>query len=284
MRNKKILITGGAGFIGRNLAEELSKTNEVVILDKVKVPYTNSIVADIRKTGWFKKVKKVDYIFHLSAIVGVDYVATHPDEVISTEIAGLKNIVEFAKKRKAKRIIYSSTSSVYEAPDSPTSYNIAKLLAEQYLGESGLNYSIIRYFNVYGKHQRKKMVISRFINNALKGEPIIVFGNGNQTRDFTFIGDAIKATVLIAKSKNTSSCIIDVGTGVETKLIDVARLVKEIHHSKSEIIHKKAPNFRKNFEVRRRVSDPSKLKKLVGFECKTSLKEGIGKTINSSAN
>ena len=275
MKNKKILITGGAGFIGTNLAKELLKNNEVIILDKEKSEIGKSIVTDVTKKDWFEQVRSVDYIFHLAAIVGVDYVSEHPEETEKNEIEGIKNIIDFAKKYCKEKLIYSSTSSVYESKEYPTSYNKAKAFSEEYLHKSGLRYSIIRYFNVYGKYQKEKMVVSRFINLALKNEPLVIFMDGNQTRDFTFVDDAVNATILIAESNKTNSQTIDIGAGNEIKIVDLANLILDLTKSKSQIVFGKPYINRENFEVVSRRCDPSKLKVLTGFECKTVLRDGL---------
>ncbi len=282
MKNKKILITGGAGFIGTNLAKELLKNNEVIILDKEKSEIGKSIVTDVTKKDWFEQVRSVDYIFHLAAIVGVDYVSEHPEETEKNEIEGIKNIIDFAKKYCKEKLIYSSTSSVYESKEYPTSYNKAKAFSEEYLHKSGLRYSIIRYFNVYGKYQKEKMVVSRFINLALKNEPLVIFMDGNQTRDFTFVDDAVNATILIAESNKTNSQTIDIGAGNEIKIVDLANLILDLTKSKSQIVFGKPYINRENFEVVSRRCDPSKLKVLTGFECKTVLRDGLKNMIRGT--
>ncbi|MBN2457984.1 NAD(P)-dependent oxidoreductase [Candidatus Woesearchaeota archaeon] len=287
MKNKTILITGGAGFIGRNLAETLSKDNKVIILDKNKIKADikhcniTSICADVRKKGWFSRIKKADCIFHLAATVGVDYVAAHPEETRSTEVLGMRNIIEFARKKGVRKIVYSSTSSVYEAIKSPTAYNTAKLYSEQLLRNSRLTYSIIRLFNIYGRYQKDKMVVSKFIKNALANNDIIIYSSGSQTRDFTYIDDATKAIIRVAESSKTDNRTIDIGTGQETKIIDLAKIVVKLTKSKSNIKKGKIPKQREDYEVRNRVSDPKKLKSLTGLSCSTNLRTGISKILEN---
>ena len=283
MKGKRILITGGAGFIGLHLAKYLKKNNDVIILDKVKCQFSGSIKCDVRDNGWFKKVGRVDYIFHLAAIVGVDYVASHPEETRSTEILGMRNVIDFAKKYKVKKIIYSSTSSVYDVLTHPTSYNTSKLLAEQILRDSSLNYTILRYFNVYGPNQKEKMVVSKFISLASQDKPLIVYMDGNQTRDFTFIEDVVKATVIVSSSNKTNSETFDVCTGVETRISNLAKIIKKGLNSQSKIVYKEFPMGRVNFEVTHRVGCVDKLTQLTRFVPLFDLNKGIRKTIGEKS-
>ncbi|MFW5886587.1 MAG: NAD-dependent epimerase/dehydratase family protein [Bacteroidota bacterium] len=283
MKNKKILITGGNGFIGRNLSEELSKENQVIVLDKSKTNNKNvaAIQEDIVKKDWLQKTGHVDYIFHLAANVGVDYVSKTPEETRVTEILGMRNILCFAKENPVKKIIYSSTSSVYEAIHSPTAYNISKLYAEQLLRDSGLNHTILRLFNVYGKYQQDKMVVPRFIQKALNNEPITIFGDGNQTRDFTYIKDIVNAIIISAKTEKANSRVFDIGTGTETKIIELAKVIVQLTNSDSKIIKGPVPEHRRHYEVIKRCCNPKPMIKMLGFECQTNLKKGINDLINS---
>jgi len=290
----KILITGGAGFIGTNLAEHMeAQGNEVLILDKRKSKFSPSIRADVTKKNWHSKVGKPEIIYHLAAIVRVDYVSTHPFETMNTEIMGINNVIKFAERTRPEKIIFSSTSAVYgtalpnqflseDIKTFPiTSYATAKIMAEHYLKEMkkihNIDFTVLRYFNAYGKYQDPKMVIARFMEAAKESKPIVVFNNGEQTRDFTYIDDVMKATELVAFTDKTNSQIINVGTGVATKIRDVALLVKKISGSQSKILFEKPPEPREHFEIQRRVCDKRRLKKLIGFECKTTLSQGLKK-------
>ena len=278
MKGKDIVVTGAAGFIGSALCSELERENRLIAVDKRACRFNGSIREDIRKKSALKNIKKADYIFHLASVVGVDYVSLHPKEVRDTELQGIRNTAELAKKTGAK-LVYASTSSVYEAIQDPTSYNTSKLFAEQYLRDSGIKHSIIRYFNIYGPGQKKEMVIPRFISRAVKNREIVVFSDGDQTRDFTYIDDAIKATILIAEK--TQGKTIDIGTGKESSIMELAENIKQILRSSSPIIKKEPPENRLPFEIRRRKSDPRNLEKMAGFRCATTLKKGLLKTIRA---
>jgi len=208
MRSNKILITGAGGFIGTNLARELVRLgNEVISLDRKMPQYGIPIISDITDPSWIDKVGKVDYVFHLAATVGVDYVSAHPFETMNTEIFGINNIVQHAIKYRPKKIIFTSSSVVYgvntnakeDSPVTTTStYGVAKYLAEIYLQElkkkHDIDYSVCRIFNAYGPDQSTRMVVSKFIDQARKNEPITLYARGEQTRDFCVTGDTLILT------------------------------------------------------------------------------------------
>jgi UDP-glucose 4-epimerase len=300
MRNEKILIIGGMGFLGKNLALSLAAKNEVIIFDKYidtsvvkKLERIKLIKGDIRSYNFNRLFNREDisYVFHLAALVGVEKVSKRPSETINIELTGISNVLHSLKGCSVKRFIYSSSSCVYGETNSKHDsiengrlkplgcYGCAKLLAEEALKEysntMGVNYSIIRYFNVYGRFQKSKMVVPRFFEQALNNRPITIYGDGTQTRDFTYIKDAVAATIRIAEHKNSKNDIFNVGTGRENSILQLTKLIKAISKSSSPIIFAEIPKPRTYYEVRRRVCNTNKLKKILGFECKTTLKAGL---------
>ncbi len=302
---KKVLVTGGAGFIGSHLVEKLiDKGCKVVVLDnllrgnKIRAKFLKKIKiikGDIRNKKILRKaIKGVDIVFHLAAFLGVDEVASNPYETMNVEVIGTSNLVELSLEYKIKKIIYISTSGVYGKTEieksvkenfnvSPvSSYAIAKRFNEIYLQSISKNNSIItfslRYFNVYGPRQDKRMVVPRFIEQAKNNKNIVVHGNGLQTRDFTYIDDVIFATIRIAEKLNKSE-ILNIARGKETNMIDLAKSIKKILNSKSSIKKIKVPSHRKEFDVERRLGNSSKLYKLINFRPKRSLNEGIREII-----
>ena len=292
-----ILITGGSGFIGSNLSLELAKNKKVVILDKdepiVSHDNISFIKGDVRNE--FPRLKEIHHLFHMASVVGVDYVALHPLETIETEVLGMIKAVEFARKNDVKKIVYSSSSSIYgdycinqktseiSKPSPISAYGKAKLLAESCLaqvkGQYGIDYTILRYFNVYGRFQKEKMVVSKFISSALRNQPLTIYGKGNQTRDFTFIDDVIKSTINLMDDKNANSKVINVGCGNEVSIISMAKMILEsISRSTSKIVYNDVPHIRKEYEVSRRFCDCKKLNDL-GYYCNTDIKKGIKETI-----
>jgi nucleoside-diphosphate-sugar epimerase len=297
----KILITGGAGFIGSNLASRLNSLgNDVVVLDSLlrgnKLSHNTAkevklIVGDVRDKGVFKQLDKdFDIIFHFAAVLGVDVVADNPVETMDTELIGLRNAVEFSQLIGLNKLIYASTSGVYGSGkintsmyeemflEPKTSYSIAKRYNEIYLKalfeEKSFESVSIRFFNVYGQNQDTRMVIPRFIEQALSNQPITVFGNGMQTRDFTFIDDTIESSILL--SNNIKGCqVYNVANECEHTILELAELIKELTNSKSEIILVNTSDKRYDYEVERRYGDSTKLYKAIGFKPSITLKEGL---------
>ncbi len=299
--NKKILITGGAGFIGSHLVEALvGLGNEVVVLDNLL--RGNKIVSDVFKKITFIKADVNDFnqvleasigcdmIFHFAAILGVDIVADNPMETMETEVIGTQNVVRAALQNNISKIIYASTSGVYGhnaleqtvteeiLVDPTTSYAMAKRYNEIYLAslqeEKGIDCICLRFFNVYGPRQDSRMVVPRFIEQAKAGRSITVYGSGKQTRDFTYIDDTINATIKLA-SNVTSFEIFNVANELESDIATLAEKIRVFTESKSEITLINAPAKRYDYEVGRRVGSSDKLMRFTGFKPTTSLDDGI---------
>lgn len=307
---KKILVTGGAGFIGSHLVKRLAEQgNYVIVLDnllrgnKLEKHILNSVhfvKGDIRDFDTVKSVSKgCEQIYHFAAVLGVDVVADNPVETMETEIIGMKNVADAAILFGAEKIIYASTSGVYGHSalsqsvteniqiDPRTSYAIAKRYNEIYLGalheEKGLQSVSLRFFNVYGIGQDNRMVVPRFFEQALQNLPITVYGNGNQTRDFTFIEDTINACLNTAEK--VKGCeIFNVANEKENTIIDLAGEIKSLTKSKSEIILIGAPRKRYDYEVERRMGNSEKLFNAIGFKPSTSLKHGLNSILTHLKN
>ncbi len=263
---RKILITGGAGFIGSSLADELIKDpeNYVVIVDnlltghKRKLPsadYTNwkFIEADVNYKDEITSIMtsyQFDYIFHYAAMVGVQRTLSDPIGVLR-DIEGFKNILETAKNTGVRRIYFSSSSEVYGEPvefpqneettplNSRLPYAIVKNVGEAFLRsyqqKYGLEHTILRFFNTYGPKQSKSFVISKFLYAALNGRDITIYGDGKQTRTFCYIDDNINVTMKLFKDKLFVNDVINIGNNNEMPIIDLAKLILKITGSKSKI-------------------------------------------------
>lgn len=300
------LITGGAGFIGSHIADYLSRKKvEVIIIDnlmrgKIKnistlldrdVKFVNMDVRDYDSIkGYFKGV---DLVFHLAAMVGVKFASRRPLEVMNNNIDGLRSVLKASVGGKVSKFVFASSSEVYgdievvpmseDLPLSPVSpYGISKIVGEAYCKafhrKYGLKTSIVRYFNVYGPRQScddKSWVVPAFITNAIEGKPLVVHGSGSQTRDFTFISDAVEGTMLIAKSGEGFGDSYNIGTGKETSIRDLAELVLK-SGDKGTIVHTR----RRAFHIKRRCADISKAKQRLGYKPKVSLKNGLKITRN----
>ncbi len=306
--NKKILVTGGAGFIGSHLVDTLVKQdNEVVVIDNLlrgnKLPKeTFSKITFVKEDVCNYKVvqrisKGCDMIFHFAAILGVDIVADNPMETMETEVISTQNVVRAALENNVSKIIYASTSGVYGhnaleksvteelLVDPKTSYAMAKRYNEIYLAslfeEKGIDSICLRFFNVYGPRQDSRMVIPRFFEQARKGSDITVYGTGEQTRDFTFIDDTIKSTLMLAE-KASGFDIFNIANENELTIKDLAEEILKITGSASQISFINAPSKRYDYEVGRRFGSSEKMFKLTGYKPETSLESGLLATLNHS--
>ena len=300
----KILITGGAGFIGSHLTEFLSKSNHVTVIDNLShgnkivnfnknIKLINGDVRDKDLLNYYSKNCKS--IFHLAAVLGVDVVSNKNVETMNCEFEGIKNVCEAAKKNKIKKIIYSSSSGVYgklnysmnvkeNATIAPVSaYSISKRACEFYLKsffkENKITSIAVRLFNVYGPRQDQRMVVSRFINQAKKNKPITIYGSGKQTRDFTFIDDCVKVFDLLNKKVNGFQ-IINSSKGKDLNILSLAKKIKKDLRSQSKIVHIEIPEKLEEFQVPKRCGNSSKLNKLINYKPNTSFVAGLRKTIS----
>ena len=296
----RILITGGAGFIGSNLTKRLvEEGHEITVLDSLlrgnkldKETYARItfIKGDVRDAELMIEASRgCDIIFHFAAVLGVDIVADNPVETMDVEVIGTRNAVMAAEINNIKKIMYASTSGIYGHSaietalteevlvDPRTSYAMAKRYNEIYLAshhqEKGLNAISLRFFNVYGHNQDNRMVVPLFFEQALRNEPLTVFGSGKQTRDFTYIEDTIEACVRLMHIDG--SHIVNIANEEEWRIEDLAVKIKEITGSSSEIIYLEAPKKRYDYEVERRVGSSEKLEKLTKFKPPTNLVDGL---------
>ena len=303
---EKILITGGAGFIGSHLAEFLSKNNKIIVIDNLshgnKIQHYNQniklVKGNIRDLDLVKfHSKNCSTIFHLAAVLGVDIVSKKNVETMECEFEGIKNVCQAAKKNSIRKIIYSSSSGVYgklnyrsnvkeSATIAPVSaYSIAKRSCEFYLEnfykENKITCIALRLFNVYGPRQDERMVIPRFIRQAMSNKPITVYGEGKQTRDFTYIDDCIKVFYLLKKKVNGFH-ILNSSKGNDLNILELAKKIKKGLNSNSKIIKVKVPKNLEEFQVMKRCGNSSKLFKLINYKPNTMFSEGITKTLISN--
>lgn len=316
----KALITGGAGFVGSHLAEELIKyKNEVAIIDNLSTGSMENIrhlkgdrrfkchIGSVTDRELMSKlVRECDVIYHLAAAVGVKYIIDNPLESIKTNVEGTGVVLELANKFGKKKTLITSTSETYgknmdrkkafrETDDSvlgPStilrwSYACTKKLDEflalAYFKEKKLPIVIVRLFNTCGPRQtgRYGMVVPRFIKQALSGRPITVYGDGTQTRCFTYVKDAVKALIALMKCEEAVGGIFNLGNPKSISINELAKRVKRLAKSGSRIEHipyEKA--YDKGFEdMMHRHPDVAKIRKAVNFRPETDIDEIILKTI-----
>ena len=302
----KILITGGAGFVGSHLTEYLSKKNKIIVIDNLshgnKIHNLNKniklIKGDIRDGDLLNFYSRnCTSIFHLAAVLGVDIVSKKNVETMECEFEGIQNVCHAAKRNKISKIIYSSSSGVYgklnykknvkeSATVAPVSaYSVSKRACEFYLKsfnqENKITTIAVRLFNLYGPRQDDRMVIARFIKQALTNKPITVYGTGKQTRDFTYIDDCIKVFDLLNKKVNGFH-IVNSSKGKDFNILGLAKTIKKKLRSKSKIVHLKVPLKLEEFQVLKRCGDSSKLNKLIKYKPSTNFTTGLQETINRS--
>src|SRR3989338_5752196 len=294
----KVLVTGGNGFIGLSLVEALlEQGHDVRVLDLKQPAIQHKNLEFVKKSimdDVIDVIKDCDMVYHLAAVLGVDQTDKRPLETIRVNLEDSVNVFKSAVEAGVKNMVYASSSEVYGNPrelpireDSvkgPVStYGVSKLAAEIYAQaynqEFGANIKIARFFNVYGPRQSDNFVVSIFLNNALRGEPIRVFGDGSQTRWFTYVTDAIGG-VLKVVDRGKSREVYNVGNHHPTTILQLADTIKEVTGSKSEIVkvgYGKDSRLRER-EIDYRIPDISKINS-IGWEPKTRIAEGIKKIL-----
>ncbi|MCX6274941.1 MAG: NAD-dependent epimerase/dehydratase family protein [Bacteroidetes bacterium] len=306
---RKILVTGGAGFIGSSLAERLAKDPEnfVVVVDSLltgslsKVPKSihqnvKFIKADVnffKDIGSIFSAYKFDYVFHYAAVVGVKRTLAHPVMVLN-DLKGINNILSLSKNTGVKRVFYTSSSEVYGEPvefpqnehttplNSRLPYAIVKNVGEAYLRsfkkEYDLDFTIFRLFNTYGPKQSSDFVITKFLTAALKDKDISIYGDGMQTRTFCYIEDHLDATTNALYNNLVVNDVANIGTDKEITILDLAKEIIRMTNSRSNLIHLPAL---KEGDMTRRQPDITRMLELLnrGF---TPLEDGIKSIIRSS--
>lgn len=302
-----ILVTGGAGNVGGSLAKKLvtNPDNFVVVMDDLSTGNTGKL-PDATRYPNFKFIKGdvnslsdisavilrygFDYIFHYAAVVGVKRTLDNPAKVLH-DIQGIKNVLEVAKNTGVKRVFFSSSSEVYGEPvefpqnehttplNSKLPYAIVKNVGEAFLKsykqEYDLDFTIFRFFNTYGPDQSSDFVISKFIDLALAGKPITLYGDGLQTRTFCYIDDNIEATTNALYENKFVNDVVNIGSDFEMTIKELAQLIIKETNSKSEIIH--LPPLPEG-DMTRRKPDIGKMKQLLSREL-TPVTEGVRRII-----
>ena len=268
-----ILLTGHKGFIGTNLAKKLS--HHTII--GVDLKDGNNIL-DSNYINALFEFYNIDVVIHLAAIAGVGYSISHSEEVLNNNIIGFDVLAKAAIKHNVKHFIYASSSSIYGDDGTQKSpYAVSKatneLQAAMYSNLSDMKFSGLRFFTVYGEGIREDLAISKFIKAMKNNEPIYVYGDGTQSRDFTYVDDICEAIKLILESdKEWKNEVFDIGYGSSTSVNELIEILKGIINPGFNNI---AYEDEKPYDVRLTLADTNKLETWFGFKPRYNIKEGL---------
>jgi len=305
-RGMRIVITGGAGFIGSNLAEvlALAPNNEVCVVDDLStgrvenlpiasgIEFIKGSITDLQLMN--EVLADADFVFHQAALPSVQRSIEDPAHTNEVNIRGTLNVLMAARDAGVKKVIYASSSSVYgDTPELPkregmtpnplSPYAVTKLVGEYYCkvfnDVYGLNTISLRYFNVYGPrqdpHSEYAAVIPRFVSKVLRGEPPIIYGDGQQTRDFTFVKDVVNANILAMNSDATG--VYNIASGRRISIQELATLITRLTGRDSDL----EPVFDKprKGDVRHSLADISRARAVIGYKPEYSLERGLEETL-----
>ncbi len=302
------LVTGGAGFIGSNLVDGLlSQGHRVKVLDDLSTGKRENLEhlrskieflrGDIRNDADIRKaVRGVSYVFHLAAIASVPQSVAQPLDTNTVNVTGTLKLLEASRKAGVKRLIFTSSSSVYgethkfpsseedlPRPESP--YAASKIMGEYYCRNYselyGLETVALRYFNVYGPRQNPKSryanVIPIFLRCVLDGTPPEVHWDGKQSRDFVHVDDVVAANLLAMKKSGVSGEAFNIGSHSEASVLDCLHgILKILDLKKVKVVHKP----KREGDVRRTFADVTKARRLLGYRPGVPFKEGLRRTVH----
>jgi len=310
----RVLITGGTGFLGSHLAEAfLERGDEVLVMDTAGTAKIEHLMGNPRLVYHNasllnpdvieRLMRGVELVYHLGAVVGVEHYVTDPFKVLNVNVNGTQNVLAAAMDHGA-RVVFGSTSEVYgRNPRVPykeyddrvlgsTSidrwcYSTSKAVGEHFCfayHKNGLPVTIVRYFNIYGPRLDAidlGRVVTIFMGQALRGEDVTVVGDGSQTRCFTYVSDAIRATVQAGLKGEAIGGIFNIGTDEEISIVDFARAMIDAAHSPSGIrfVTQQSVYGNSYEDVQRRVPDNTRMKEILGVVPEVSLREGLRRTI-----
>ena len=301
----RYLVTGGAGFIGSNIVDELVRRNhEVVVLDDLSTG-ADANLAGVRERIDFRvesitdlsavqaASRGADYVLHLAARTSVPKSVADPLETNRINIDGTLNVLVAAHDAKVRRVVYAASSSAYgETPTLPKTehmppepispYGVTKYAGELYAQVFGRVYGLenvsVRYFNVFGPRQdptsQYSGVLSRFMLAILNHEPIVIYGDGEQSRDFTYVDNIVDLTLRACETSEASGKVVNGGTGVRITL-------KQVHHSLEKITGRKIPvrhDPPRAGDILHSQADVSLARKILGYEPSVLFEEGLRRT------
>ncbi|MHA1651740.1 MAG: SDR family oxidoreductase [Candidatus Helarchaeota archaeon] len=309
LNGKKILVTGAAGFIGSNLVSKLLTYDSQIIgldnfstgrrdyIEKFRKNHNFLLIeGDIRDFNFLqKKLKKIDIIFHEAALSSVIRSVEDPRSSHEVNVTGTLNLLLIAKELNIERFVFASSSSVYgekktlpkqeDMPLSPFSpYGVSKLAAEKYVYSFykiyGVNIVSLRYFNVYGPNQVASPysgVISIFISRILQNQSPIIFGDGTQTRDFTFVKDVVEANLLAATKKTAIGRVFNIATGKRISILELAQMILKLCNKSQIKIQFQPPRAG---DILHSLADITLAKKFLNYFPQFDLQQGLRETID----
>lgn len=307
IKRKRVLVTGGAGFIGSNIVQALHGENEVLVLDdlttgkreNLKGMDVELVSGSIRDADKVRKVMEgVDYVFHHAAIASVPRSVDDPVSSNQVNVCGTLRVLMEARDAKVRKVVFASSSAIYgDAPselkredDLPTPispYAVTKMTGEMYCRNFWLNYRLptcsLRYFNVYGPRQDPASdyaaVIPRFVSAAKAGKPLTIFGDGEQTRDFVFVNDVVQANILAATDETHHGEVFNVANQEKVTVNRLASLILRSLGRKEggNIVHQEE----RKGDVRHSLADISKARRMLGYAPAYDLQEGLSLTVAS---
>lgn len=300
LKNKKILISGGAGAIGSNLVKNLVDNNLVIVIDDLSsgnfenlprhenlIFEKGSVTNEDALVSCFNK--NPDIIIHLAALFANQNSVDHPLLDLKVNAEGTLRLLELARNRQVERFIYASSSCVYGNKSgalienmefhTETPYAVSKLAGEFYCKTYEQLYNIptviLRFFNSYGPGEREgryRNVIPNFIARAVRGESLTITGDGTETRDFTYVDDTVQGILLAAEKVDAIGNIFNIGSGKETKIVQLANLINELANNNAPIKYLPKRNWD---HTKNRLANIDSAKKLLGYKPKTSLQDGL---------
>ena len=308
LKELKVVVTGGAGFIGSHLVEKLAPLcREVVVYDNFDEYYTGKednlkralqmenvklVRGDILDFNLLRGVlKEAHVVFHLAAQPGVRFSLENPFKTVKVNVDGTLNVLKASLQANVKRVVFASSSSVYgnptyvpvdeDHPKRPISiYGASKLAAEELCSTFyrlfNLDVVALRYHTVYGPRQRPDMAFHKWIKAALTGKPIVIYGDGSQERDFTYIDDAVEATIASAVAEGVEGMVFNVARGSPIKVMDAVKAIVEEVGVDVEVVHEEP----KPGDVKATYGDISRASKILGYRPKVSLREGIREMVS----
>ena len=303
MKKIKVVVTGGAGFIGSHIVEHwINAGAEVHVIDNLRSGFISNVqlfpqaifhqISITEREKVFKILENTDYVHHLAAMISVPESVDKPHECVEINITGLLNVLDACKENGVKKIVLSSSAAIYgENPESPkrtdmrpqpkSPYGITKLDGEYYLQmyneQYGLGAVSLRYFNVFGPRQDPKSqyaaAIPIFIEKAIQNQPITIYGDGEQTRDFIFVKDVVKANILAATNETVNG-VFNVALGKASSINEIAKGIISLTNSTSRIIYQPE----RKGDIKHSLASVEETTTALNFQPTYSLQDGLNET------